>query len=74
MKLTRNEILILINHYNGLKFDLEDRMNKFESTYISLMDNLMDNDLFDIQRKRYKTIINEYDSRINEFQTELDKF
>ena len=72
MKLTRNEILILINHYNGLKFDLEDRMNKFESTYISLMDNLMDNDLFDIQRKRYKTIINEYDSRINEFQTELN--
>ncbi len=69
MKLTRNEILILINHYNGLEFDLEDRMDKFENTYIGLMDN----DLFVTQRKRYKTMIGEYESRINELQTELDK-
>nr|DAH24526.1 MAG TPA: hypothetical protein [Bacteriophage sp.] len=69
MKLTRNEILILINHYNGLEFDLEDRMDKFENTYIGLIDN----DLFVTQRKRYKTMIGEYESRINELQTELDK-
>ena len=68
MKLTRNEILILINHYNGLEFDLEDRMDKFENTYIGLMDN----DLFVTQRKRYKTMIGEYESRINELQTEFD--
>lgn len=69
MKLTRNEILILIDHYKSLEFDLEDRMDKFENTYIGLMDN----DLFVTQRKRYKIMLDEYRSRINELQTELDK-
>lgn len=69
MKLTRSEILILINYYNGLEFELEDRMDKFENACLSLIDN----DLFDTQRKRYKTMHNEYESRINELQTELDK-
>ena len=69
MKLTRNEILILIDHYKGLEFDLEDRMDKFENTYIGLMDN----DLFVTQRKRYKVMLDEYRSRINELQTELEK-
>lgn len=69
MKLTRNEILILIDHYKNLEFDLEDRMDKFENTYIGLMDN----DLFVTQRKRYKIMLDEYRSRINELQTELDK-
>ena len=69
MKLTRNEILILIDHYKGLEFDLEDRLDKFENTYVGLMDN----DLFVTQRKRYKIMLDEYRSRINELQTELDK-
>lgn len=69
MKLTRNEILILIDYYKNLEFDLEDRMDKFENTYIGLMDN----DLFVTQRKRYKIMLDEYRSRINELQTELDK-
>lgn len=69
MKLTRNEILILIDHYKGLEFDLEDRMDKFENTYIGLMDN----DLFVTQRKRYKVMLDEYRSRINDLQTELEK-
>lgn len=69
MKLTRNEILILIDHYKNLEFDLEDRMDKFKNTYIGLMDN----DLFVTQRKRYKIMLDEYRSRINELQTELDK-
>lgn len=69
MKLTRNEILILIDHYKGLEFDLEDRMDKFKNTYIGLMDN----DLFVTQRKRYKVMLDEYRSRINELQTELEK-
>ena len=68
MKLTRNEILILIDHYKGLEFDLEDRMDKFKNTYIGLMDN----DLFVTQRKRYKVMLDEYRSRINELQTELE--
>ena len=69
MKLTRNEILILIDHYKCLEFDLEDRMDKFGNTYIGLMDD----DLFVTQRKRYKIMLDEYRSRINELQTELDK-
>lgn len=69
MKLTRNEILILIDHYKGLEFDLEDRMDKFENNYIGLMDT----DLFVTQRKRYKVMLDEYRSRINELQTELEK-
>ncbi len=69
MKLTRNEILILIDHYMGLEFDLEDRIDKFKNTYIGLMDN----DLFVTQRKRYKVMLDEYRSRINELQTELEK-
>lgn len=69
MKLTRNEILILIDHYKGLEFDLEDRIDKFENTYIGLMDN----DLFVTQRKRYKVMLDEYRSRINDLQTELEK-
>ncbi len=68
MKLKRNEILILISHYNGLEFDLEDRLDKFEKTSMGLLDE----DLFLTQRKRYKTILREYESRINELQTELD--
>lgn len=69
MKLTRNEILILLDYYKGLEFDLEDRMDKFKNTYIGLMDN----DLFVTQRKRYKVMLDEYRSRINELQTELEK-
>lgn len=69
MELTRDEILILIDYYKNLEFDLEDRMDKFENTYIGLMDN----DLFVTQRKRYKIMLDEYRSRINELQTELDK-
>lgn len=69
MKLTRNEILILIDYYKNLEFDIEDRMDKFENIYIGLMDN----DLFVTQRKRYKIMLDEYRSRINELQTELDK-
>lgn len=68
MKLKRNEILILISHYNGLEFDLEDQLDKFEKTSMGLLDE----DLFLTQRKRYKTILREYESRINELQTELD--
>lgn len=69
MKLTRNEIFILINYYEGLKFDLEDRMEKFKNVQVELIDN----DLFVIQRKRYEARHDEFESRINELQTELDK-
>lgn len=69
MELTRNEILILIDHYMGLEFDLEDRIDKFKNTCMGLMDD----DLFGTQRKRYKVMLAEYRSRINELQTELEK-
>lgn len=69
MKLTRNEIWILINYYKDLKFDLEDRMEKFKNVHVELMDN----DLFITQRKRYESRHDEFESRINELQTELDE-
>ena len=69
MKLTRSEILILINYYNGLEFELEARMDKFKNISVELIDN----DLFVTQRKRYESMHDEYESRIYELQTELDK-
>jgi hypothetical protein len=69
MKLTRNEICILINYYEDLKFDLEDRMEKFKNVHVELMDN----DLFITQRERYESRHDEFESRINELQTELDE-
>ena len=68
MELTRDEILILIDYYTNLKFDIVKRMDDFEKNCI----NLLDNDLFDTQRKRYKNMIDGYKTRISELQTELD--
>lgn len=69
MKLTRNEIFILINYYEGLKFDIEGRMEKFKNIQVELIDN----DLFITQRKRYEAMHDKFESRINELQAELDK-
>lgn len=69
MKLTRNEICVLINYYESLKFDLEDRMEKFKNVRVKLIDN----DLFIAQRNRYEARHDEFESRINELQTELDE-
>lgn len=68
MELTRDEILILIDHYTNLKFDIVKRMDDFEKDCI----NLLDDDLFNTQRKRYKNMIDGYKTRISELQTELD--
>lgn len=68
MELTRDEILILIDHYTNLKFDIENRMNEFGRDCI----NLLDDDLFNTQRKRYKNMLDGYKIRIGELQTELD--
>ena len=68
MELTRDEILILIDHYTNLKFDIENRRTEFEIDCI----NLLDEDLFKTQCKRYKNMLDGYTIRIGELQTELD--
>lgn len=69
MKLTRNEILILTNHYDGLMHDLDARMVKFDNTY----NGIVDYDLYQTQMDRFRDKLKSYESRINELETELDK-
>lgn len=69
MKLTRNDLAVLLNYYTGLEFDLEDRMETFKKDCIGLLDS----DLFDQQMNRYKAKLKEYESRIDKLQVELDE-
>lgn len=69
MKLTNDEIAILINYYDGLKFDEKMHVDDLKQTYTDLLDG----DLLGIQLRRYKHRIDEYESRISELQSELDE-
>lgn len=60
MKLTRNEILVLIDYYNDLEYELENRIKVF------------DPDLFKIQTDRYKNEKNTIKSRIKELRNDLN--
>lgn len=60
MKLTRNEILVLIDYYNDLEYELENRIEVF------------DPDLFKIQTDRYKNEKNTIKSRIKELRNDLN--
>lgn len=68
MKLTRNEILVLIDYYENRKYELEDRIENFEQSYSEVLDS----DLFDTQIKRYKNEKNATKSRIKELRNELN--
>lgn len=68
MELTRNEILVLIDYYDNLKYELEDRIENFEDSYSAVLDS----DLFKIQIERYKNEKNTTKSRIKELRNELD--
>lgn len=68
MKLTRNEILVLIDYYENRKYELEDRIENFEQSYSEVLDS----DLFNTQIKRYKNEKNATKSRIKELRNELN--
>lgn len=68
MKLTRNEILILIDYYENLKCELEDRIENFDHRYAAVLDS----DLFKIQIERYKNEKNTTKFRIKELRNELN--
>lgn len=68
MKLTRNEILVLIDYYENLKYELEDQIENFEHRYATVLDS----DLFKIQIERYKNEKNTTKSRIKELRNELN--
>lgn len=68
MKLTRNEILVLIDYYENRKYELEDRIENFEQSYSEVLDY----DLFNTQIKRYKNEKNATKSRIKELRNELN--
>lgn len=68
MKLTRNEIAVLLNYYSGLKFDLEDQLDYVKTTCMGVIDS----DLYGTQIDRYREKIKECKNRISELETELD--
>lgn len=68
MKLTRNEIAVLLNYYNGLEFDLEDQLDNVKTTCMGIIDS----DLYGTQIDRYKTKIKECKNRVSELEAELD--
>lgn len=69
MELTNNEITILINYYDGLKFDEKTHVDEIKQTCTDLLDG----DLLATQLKRYEHRIDGYESRISELQAELDE-
>lgn len=68
MKLTRNEIAVLLNYYNGLEFELEDQLDDVKATCMGVIDS----DLYGIQIDRYRAKIKECKNRISELEAELD--
>lgn len=69
MELTNNEITILINYYDGLKFDEKMHVDEIKQTCTDLLDG----DLLATQLKRYEHRIDGYESRIKELDNELNK-
>lgn len=66
MKLTKNEIAILVNYYDNLQFDLKDQMDTLKEN----CHGVIDSDLYKIQLDRYQTEYNKYESRISELRAE----
>lgn len=69
MELTNNEIIVLINYYDSLKFEEKSHVDDIKQTCT----NLLDSDLLATQLKRYEHRIDGYESRINELKAEADK-
>lgn len=62
MKLTRDELGVLLNYYTGLKFDLEGQIDILKEN----CQGMIDHDLYKIQLNRYKTKLEECLARANE--------
>ena len=69
MELTHNEIIILIDYYENNVNDLESRMNDFEKDCL----NLLDFDLYETQKERYKHNIDGSKARIKELDKALNE-
>lgn len=68
MKLTRNEIAVLLNYYNGFELELEDQLDNIKANCLGLIDS----DLYGAQIDRYRVKINKCKNRVSELQAELD--
>lgn len=69
MELTNNEITILINYYDGLRYDEKMHVDEIKQTCTDLLDG----DLLATKLKRYEHRIDRYESRISELQAELNE-
>lgn len=68
MELTRNEIAVLLNYYNGFELELEDQLDNVKATCMGVIDS----DLYGTQIDRYRTKIKECKNRVSELEAELD--
>nr|DAO87364.1 MAG TPA: hypothetical protein [Caudoviricetes sp.] len=66
MKLTKNEIAILVNYYDNLQFDIKDQTNTLREN----CQGVIDSDLYKIQLERYQTEYDKYETRVNELRAE----
>lgn len=66
MKLTENEIEVLVNYYDNLQFDLKDKIDTLKEN----CHGVIDSDLYKIQLERYYTKYNEHEYRVNDLMTE----
>ncbi len=69
MKLTRNEIAVIVNYYKGIEFDTNDQIDTLETNCLGVIDS----DLYRTQLDRYKNTIKECEDRIKEVTAELEE-
>lgn len=66
MKLTKNEIAVLVNYYDNLQFDLKDQIDTLREN----CHGVIDSDLYKIQLERYQTEYDKYETRVSELRAE----
>lgn len=66
MKLTKNEIAVLVNYYDNLQFDLKDQVDTLKEN----CHGVIDSDLYKIQLERYQTEYDKYEIRVSELRAE----
>lgn len=68
MKLTKNEIAVLVNYYDNLQFDLKDQVDTLKEN----CHGVIDSDLYKIQLERYQTEYDKYEIRVSELRAECN--
>nr|DAV18485.1 MAG TPA: hypothetical protein [Caudoviricetes sp.] len=66
MKLTKNEIAVLVNYYDNLQFDLKDQIDALKEN----CHGVIDSDLYKIQLERYYAKYNAHEYRVNDLKAE----